>query len=123
VSKKTWLRNVTDTPLCHFFGKIREMNTHRRVVSAGMSFRSKWVSGKTQIDLAVVVGQKSSNPYMSPLFFSVDGNSLDEPMAKVYERLQAAEGDPIVSVTAAAAKYLEELRKIFVDGVAHGTFA
>jgi len=60
---------------------------------------------------------------MSPLFFSVDGNSLDEPMAKVYERLQAAEGDPIVSVTAAAAKYLEELRKIFVDGVAHGTFA
>jgi hypothetical protein len=122
-NKKTWLKNVTDSPLCHFFGKLREMNTHRRVVSAGMSFRSKWVAGRTQIDMAVVFGQKSSNPYMSPLFFSIDGNALDKAMAKVYADLQSAEGDPTLSVTATAARYLEELRKIFVDGVAQGTFA
>lgn len=123
VHKKAWLKNVTDTPLCHFFGKIREMNTHRRVISAGMSFRMKFVNGKTQIDMGVVFGQKTSNPYMSPLFFSVDGNSLDKQMAKVYSDLQATEGDPTLSVTVTATKYLEELRKIFVDGVAQGTFA
>jgi hypothetical protein len=120
-AKKTWLRNVTDTPLCHFFVKIREMNTHRRIISAGMSYRSKWVDGKTQLDMAVVFGQKSSNPYMSPLFFSVDANSLDKPVLKAYKDLETIEG-PTFSVTATAAKYLEELRKIFVGGVAQGTF-
>jgi len=122
-TKTTWRNNVTDTPLCHFFGKIREMNTHRRIVSAGMSFRMKFVNGKTQLDLGVVYGQKASNPYMSPLFFSIDGNALDKPMAQVYADLQATEADPTLSVTVTATKYLEELRAIFVAGVAQGTFA
>jgi hypothetical protein len=121
-SKKLWLKNVLDTPLCHFFGKLREMNTHRRVIAAGMSFRSKWVNGKTQIDMAVVFGQKASNPYMSPLFFSIDGNSLDNPMAKAYKNLQDAELEPTLSVTATSAKYLEELRAIFLGGLSQGTF-
>ena len=120
-AKKMWLKNVTDTPLCHFYGKIREMNTHRSVVSAGMSYRMKFINGQTQIDMAVVFGQKASNPYMSPLFFSVDGAALDKPMAKVYMDLQKAE-DQTISVTSTAAKYLDELRRVFLDGVAQGTF-
>jgi len=120
-ARKTWLKNVTDTPLCHFFGMIREMNTHRSVVSAGMSYRFKFVGGKTQIDLGVVFGQKSSNPYMSPLFFSIDASSLNKPTAKAHRDLEAVEGTAF-SITIVAAKYLDELRSIFLDGVSQGVF-
>ena len=48
---------------------------------------------------------------------------LDKPMAQVYADLQATEADPTLSVTVTATKYLEELRAIFVAGVAQGTFA
>jgi hypothetical protein len=120
-ARKAWLRNVTDTPLCQFYGKLREMNTHRSVVSAGMSYRLKPIDGKIQIDLGVVFGQESSNKHMSPLYFSIDGAALDRQMAEVYRDLQTVEVPPI-SITATATKYIDELRTIFVDGVAQGTF-
>jgi hypothetical protein len=109
-SKKAWLKKVTDTPRCHFFGKVRELNTHRRVVSTGMSFNFKFMQGKTEVDIGVVFGQKSSNPYMSRLFFSIDGNSLDKVTGKAYRVLQSVEGATI-SVTGAGGRYLRSYAK------------
>jgi hypothetical protein len=110
-AKKLRLREQAKTPAFQFFGLLRDMNTHRRVIVSATSWDLKFIGGKTQIDVGVMFGQKSSNPHMSQLYFSIAPNELNQRTRAAYKELQETQG-PTFRVVSAAARYLDELKEI-----------